>query len=125
MHLTSIKPAEIEAPAIRRADRVVIHTADTKPIHVVAEGVVSGDRSEGKGWASTEKIDLTRYPTLPQLIAGEVDSRASDDEVTCFLNNLGLGFQFAAAGALVYAKAKERGLGRDLPTEWFTQDVHP
>jgi len=25
----------------------------------------------------------------------------------------------------VYRKAKESGVGRDLPTEWFTQDVHP
>jgi alanine dehydrogenase len=26
-------------------------------------------------------------------------------------------------GALVYAKAKEQGLGRELPTEWFLQDI--
>ena len=34
-------------------------------------------------------------------------------------------YQFAAAGAVVYRKAKEAGLGHDLPTDWFTQDVHP
>jgi alanine dehydrogenase len=45
--------------------------------------------------------------------------------VTCFINNLGMGYQFAAAGAIVYRKAKEAGLGHDLPTDWFTQDVHP
>jgi hypothetical protein len=26
---------------------------------------------------------------------------------------------------LVYRKAKESGLGHDVPTEWFTEDVHP
>ncbi len=36
-----------------------------------------------------------------------------------------MGFQFAAAGAVVYRKAKETGAGRDLPTDWFTEDVHP
>jgi hypothetical protein len=51
--------------------------------------------------------------------------RRTDQEVTCFINNLGLGRQFAAAAAVVYRKAKESGVGRDLPTEWFTQDVHP
>jgi hypothetical protein len=26
---------------------------------------------------------------------------------------------------VVYAKAKAAGLGHDLPTDWFTEDVHP
>ena len=26
-------------------------------------------------------------------------------------------------GALVYIKAKEQGLGREIPTEWFLQDI--
>jgi ornithine cyclodeaminase/alanine dehydrogenase-like protein (mu-crystallin family) len=125
MHLSAIKPAEIEAQAIRRAERVVIHTADTKPIHVMAAGVTAPDASAGKGWASTEQVDLKQFPTLPDLIAGRVPGRASDHDVTCFVNNLGLGFQFAAAGALVVANAKKRGIGRELPTDWFTQDVHP
>jgi len=38
---------------------------------------------------------------------------------------LGLGYQFAAAGAVIYRKARESGLGHELPTDWFTQDVHP
>jgi hypothetical protein len=33
--------------------------------------------------------------------------------------------QFAAAGAAVYRKAKAQRRGRELPTEWFTEDVHP
>jgi len=33
--------------------------------------------------------------------------------------------RFAAAGSVVYRKAKEAGLGHDLPTDWFTEDVHP
>jgi len=28
-------------------------------------------------------------------------------------------------GALVHRNARERGLGRDLPTDWFTEDVNP
>jgi hypothetical protein len=51
--------------------------------------------------------------------------RRTESDVTCFINNLGLGYQFAAAGAVVYRKAKEAGVGHDLPTDWFTQDVHP
>ena len=43
--------------------------------------------------------------------------------MTCFINNIGLGYQFAAAGAVVYRKAKESGLGHQVPTDWFTEDV--
>jgi len=28
-------------------------------------------------------------------------------------------------GAKVYAAAKARGIGREVPLDWFTQDVHP
>jgi len=62
---------------------------------------------------------------LPDLIVGRAQGRGSEAEVTCFLNNLGLGYQFAAAGALLYRKAKAAGAGHDLPTDWFTEDVHP
>jgi hypothetical protein len=33
------------------------------------------------------------------------------------------GLPFAACGAVVYREAKARGLGRELPTEWFLQDI--
>ena len=45
--------------------------------------------------------------------------------MTCFLNNLGLGYQFAAAGSVIYRRAKEEGVGNELPTDWFTETVHP
>ena len=64
-------------------------------------------------------------PTLPQIIAGRRDGRADDDQVTCFLNTLGMGYQFAAAGYLVHEKATEAGIGNELPTDWFTETVHP
>src|SRR5262252_1353800 len=125
IHISSIKVPEIEAAAIRRADRFVIHTHDTKPLHVTAKDLKTPEIAEGKGWRLGEGIDFPGTPTLADVIAGTAPGRRSDREVTCFINNLGLGLQFAAAGAVVYRKAKETGLGRELPTELFTQDVHP
>ena len=43
----------------------------------------------------------------------------------CGINDMGLGLQFAAASGLAYRKAKKAGLGHELPTDWFTEDVHP
>jgi alanine dehydrogenase len=125
MHLSSIKRPEIETPAIKRADRVVIHTNDARPIHVLTKDLVVPEKADGRGWEVAEEIDFNKLPTLPDLIVGRVERRKSDREVTCFINNLGLGYQFAAAGSLLYRKAKENGAGHDLPTDWFTEDVHP
>lgn len=125
MHITSIKRPEVEPAAILKADRVVVHTHDDKPMHVLSKGLELPENQENKGWQVASEIDFKKLPTLPDLIAGRLIGRGGDSEVTCFLNNLGLGYQFAAAGAVVYQRAKELGLGHDLPTDWFTEDVHP
>src|ERR1700719_3477916 len=123
IHLSSIKLPEIEIAAIRRADRLVIHSHEDKPLHVAAK--ILAETGEDQGWSQGKGIDFGGTPTLPDVIAGKASGRRADHEVTCFINNLGMGYQFAAAGAVVYRKAKESGLGHELPTDWFTQDVHP
>jgi len=124
-HLSSIKLPEIEIAAVKRADRLVLHAHEQKPIHVTTRDLALAKKANEHGWSAAPEIDFDRLPTLPDLIVGRAQGRQSDSEVTCFLNNIGLGYQFAAAGAVVYRKAKDSGLGHELPTEWFTEDVHP
>lgn len=126
MHLSSIKRPEIETKAVKRADRVAIHVNEEKPIHVMAKDLMVPEKANGRGWEVGDgAIDFAKLPTLPDLVTGRAEGRKSDREVTCFINNIGLGYQFAAAGALLYRKAKASGAGHDLPTDWFTEDVHP
>jgi alanine dehydrogenase len=124
MHLSSIKLPEIEVSAIKRADLLALHVHEQKPIHVSARDLPLAKEANEHGW-SDRGIDFDKLPTIPDLITGRAQGRQSDREVTCFLNNIGLGYQFAAAGAVVYRNAKGSGLGHELPTEWFTEDVHP
>jgi hypothetical protein len=51
--------------------------------------------------------------------------RTLPGEISCFLNLTGIGLQFAATGAALYRNARNAGRGRELPTEWFTEDVVP
>jgi alanine dehydrogenase len=125
MHLSSIKRPEIDEKAVRRADRIAVHVNEAKPIHVMTKDLMVPEKSNGRGWEAGGGIDFGKLPTLPDLVVGRAEGRRSDAEVTCFINNLGLGYQFAAAGSLLYRKAKESGVGHDLPTDWFTEDVHP
>jgi ornithine cyclodeaminase/alanine dehydrogenase-like protein (mu-crystallin family) len=64
-------------------------------------------------------------PDLKALVTGKAKGRASAQEATCFLNNIGIGLQFAAVGAALYSEAKAKGIGRELPTDWFLESVHP
>jgi alanine dehydrogenase len=125
MHLSSIKRPELEPAAIKRADVLFLHSNDGKPVHVVASDIEVIEADGDKGWGAAKEIDFASLPTLPQLCNGSVAGRSSPEQVTCFLNNIGLGYQFAAAGSVIYRKAKEAGLGNNLPTDWFTEDVHP
>jgi hypothetical protein len=38
-------------------------------------------------------------------------------------SNYQLGGQFAAVAGFVLDRAREKGLGRELPAEWFTQTL--
>ena len=125
LHLSSIKRPEIELKALARADRLVLHSQDASPLHVTTRDLAFVETDKQRGWSTDIGLDFRKLPTLPELIIGKVTGRASDQEVTCFMNNIGLGYQFAAAGAVVYRNAKASGLGHELPTDWFTEDVHP
>lgn len=124
--LGCIRPPELDLDAYRRADRVVIHDREWSPTHVVAGGPAVEALVADNGWATVrDVVDWDRATTLSQVIAGEVAGRTDDAEVTCFVNNIGTGAQFAAVGARLLQLAREKGAGHELPTEWFTQNVHP
>ena len=125
MHIGSIKMPEIEPAVLATADRLGVHSNAGTPEHVTTGDYVSPERTEGVGFRIEEEFDFSDAVTLPDLITGTAIGRTSPDQVTCFLNNLGMGFQFAAVGALVYRKAKEAGIGNELPTDWFTEKEHP
>ena len=125
MHVGAIRRPEIEMDAIRQVNRVVIHTRDLKPITEISVDLAKESHAGERQAAKSIDIDITKFPTLAELIAGKAQKRQSETEITCFMNNLGLGYQFAAVGSVVYRKAREQNLGHDLPTDWFTEDIQP
>jgi ornithine cyclodeaminase/alanine dehydrogenase-like protein (mu-crystallin family) len=129
MHLTSIRHSELDAPTLRRCDVLAVHARQPAllTIRPGEEERVPEFRHGDYRMPDLEAAGI-RYeslPDLPDLVAGRVRGRETPEQVTAFLNFIGLGLQFAAAGARVCARARERGVGRELPSEWFTQTVHP
>ena len=62
---------------------------------------------------------------LCDLVSGKHSGRANATDITVFKNNVGLGLQFAAIAPRIYELAREAGIGRELPGEWFLQNMKP
>ena len=126
MHIGSIRDRELPPAVLKAVDRVFIHDPDNMGSDhlVIAKGI---NYSEGKKEIASdpELQALTTAPSLAELVAGKIPGRLTADEITCFLNYHGVGYQFAATGAVLYAKARAAGVGHELPGEWFTETVHP
>jgi alanine dehydrogenase len=56
---------------------------------------------------------------LGELVNGDCRGRQSEQEITFFKNNTGMGIQFAVTARKMYDKAKEKGIGTELPLELF------
>src|SRR5262249_11610543 len=64
MHLSSIKLPEIEVSAIKRADRLVLHVHEQKPIHVTTRDLALAKEANEHG-RSAPGIPFHRLPTRP------------------------------------------------------------
>jgi ornithine cyclodeaminase/alanine dehydrogenase-like protein (mu-crystallin family) len=61
--------------------------------------------------------------TLADLVSGSKPGRTSPDQITYSERGNLQGAQFFAVAAKVYEAAKREGVGREIPTEWFLQDI--
>ncbi|MEX0806526.1 MAG: ornithine cyclodeaminase family protein [Candidatus Binatia bacterium] len=136
IHLTCVRVPELGDETIRKIDRLVIHSHQHAPENYIAgfgdEGIESHDVIDiirkGPQQAHESQVEHPFWlesPELRDLVTNRAQGRADAHESTCFLNNIGMGLQFAAVGAAVLSEAKSRGAGHEIPTDWFLETVHP
>jgi alanine dehydrogenase len=127
VHYSAVKVQEMDEDFLDSVDRVFVFSknpATTRPQVHRRESVKTLEGTGG--WCSRRDTPLwDRFEELPQLLIGATQGRQNADQTTAFVNNVGQGLQFAAVAQKVYREAVARGVGHDLPTEWFTQNVHP
>jgi ornithine cyclodeaminase/alanine dehydrogenase-like protein (mu-crystallin family) len=61
--------------------------------------------------------------TLSDIVSGKSKGRTSRDQITYSERGNLQGAQFFAVAGRVYEAARRQGLGREIPTEWFLQDI--
>ncbi len=126
IHVSCIKAQEVDGTVLDRCGRVVVHTSQqAKQMDNILSGTPNVATENKQGWWNEPAHEVSSYADLGKLVSGAAPGRQRADEITCFVNNVGIGLQFAAAGALVLDRAREAGVGHVLPDDWFSEDVHP
>jgi alanine dehydrogenase len=133
-HITNLTSADIE-PTLARAVDVAVRAGEATPrlkenseqTFNARAGFLSYVAGTEQERARVPRVDLPDeiigMPRLADVIAGTHQARTSEKQTTFFLNVGAIGAQFEAVAALVFQRAKEAELGREIPTEWFLQDV--
>lgn len=139
MHVTNVGPAEISRECYARFDVTFRQgdaggaaqalTPNPRLLREVGQSpiaYVAGTDQEMKRLppADTHRVGFGGdFPHIDALMQGKAPGRTGSDQVTFFHNFGHQGLQFACVGGLVYERARAAGAGRELPDEWFLQDV--
>ena len=127
-HLTGVLPYEFDSDCYRKADYIVVFNR----LHGRDYTLRRGPEEEPLDIPSQAPL-LKNSPEIADLVSEKVPGRTSEEQITIFANGghgwghdggPGYGIQFAAMAKLVYDLARARGLGRQLPLEWFQQNVN-
>ena len=109
-------PAPINDPSWRPSDEYLAYVA--RP----ADPVWAGHR-HGRVRRPPEGPGAPRTLSLEDVLNGTDEARTSDSEITFSERGNIQGAQFFAVAGHVYEQCLAKGLGRELPTEWFLQDI--
>jgi ornithine cyclodeaminase/alanine dehydrogenase-like protein (mu-crystallin family) len=134
MHVTDVTRASTRADFPSAVDRAFWHGNPTPlldplpPDAMYARGgylswVAGGPAAMAEIPQMPPNPELLRLPTIADLLAGRVPGRTSDRETTFFHNIGNVGAQFVAVSGLAYEAALAAGVGLEIPTDWFLEDV--
>jgi ornithine cyclodeaminase/alanine dehydrogenase-like protein (mu-crystallin family) len=128
MHVTCVRHCEIAKDTYLRFDTIVLNSKQNfrvwhyesrfdesgeLPDHILA------DYTKGYPPGDVNEIEWESLPDLPDLILARHPGRLRPEDVTCFDNSVGFGLQFAAVAGRVYEIARDRGIGKEVPKEYF------
>jgi ornithine cyclodeaminase/alanine dehydrogenase-like protein (mu-crystallin family) len=130
MHLTCVKSNEWNPEIVKKSDLVIKMGRATMNLDVGMRriggeaAVVAGNEEEIKRIANP-RVDIFSgdFPLLTDVMSGKLKGRTDRNQVTFFANSGTQGLQFASTAGYVVREAKRRGLGQEIPTNWFLQDI--
>lgn len=109
-----VSPAPVGRPDLGTADEYLGYIA--QPDHPVWSDVKGGKPALTAGSRNSEVL-------YADVLAGRAAGRSSQDQITYSERGNIQGAQFYPVAGAVYEAALKSGKGREIPTEWFLQDI--
>jgi ornithine cyclodeaminase/alanine dehydrogenase-like protein (mu-crystallin family) len=124
MHLSCLQRDEAKDDCFKDLDIVIFHTR-AKELEYASTDFAEMEKQHDFTMHDhpPNDVDWNEFADLGDLVSGRTPTRTSLTQRTFFLNSTGCGAQYCAVGQLIYAAAKARGLGHELPGEWFTEAI--
>ena len=120
VHMTGVQltgRSELEPEGLQRFDRLVTYMSGVSAYHPTepeqGPPPITGTTKE---WLAMFDV-IPRHHTLIDLLLGKAPGRETETERNYFFSE-GAGVQFGSVMAAVYQRAKERGVGQEMPAEW-------
>jgi ornithine cyclodeaminase/alanine dehydrogenase-like protein (mu-crystallin family) len=135
MHVVALAPRELSPEIIARFDVKIQQGREDLPMPETErfrKGISgspgafvagSAEEQERLPKAKHARIRTEDWPIYTDVISGHATGRVNADQITFYYTVGNWGVQFSSVGGLVYRKAREQGLGMELPLEWFIQDI--
>ena len=135
-HVSCVKELELDPGILSRSSLVAVHTRLDRPANYIVEqgenpiydhDPVAGlpeEVARTRAARPINEVDLTKQIDLGELASGKFQPPRAGS-MTTFVNTVGMGLQFAAVASLAWERAVAAGKGRDIPTDWFLEDMHP
>jgi ornithine cyclodeaminase/alanine dehydrogenase-like protein (mu-crystallin family) len=124
MHLSCLQRDEAKEDCFTDLDVVVFHTR-AKELEYASTDFAEMEARHNFTMHDhpPSDIDWNDFADLGELVTGRIQGRTNPQQRTFFLNSTGCGAQYSAVGHLIYAAARARGLGHELPGDWFTESM--
>jgi ornithine cyclodeaminase/alanine dehydrogenase-like protein (mu-crystallin family) len=132
-HLTCIRVEEFDEEAWRKSDLINFSSPSGSEgyfTHVTKNFETlfrTRDLEGARIELEDERFERYREKTyfLWDMLTNRAPKRTSSSQITLMNKHFGLGIEFASVAKFIYDQARTRGIGQEMPTEWFSQTSHP
>jgi alanine dehydrogenase len=127
MHISHIQSREIDPEVFRRADVVVKRASGASNMDFFPFSI----REEVKPFLVKKQpsMDEKGSHDFLEILRGDFAGRENDQQITLFGGGEEdasiQGVLLAATAGSVYERAKERGVGQEIPLDWFLEETPP
>ena len=117
MHINAIgvnfaEKRELDDEAVRRSNVIAADSVEQSKIE--SGDLIQAFGSEASRWSVVREF--------ADIISGKTPGRTNRDQITLFKSN-GIAIEDVVVGGLIYERAQERGIGRDVPMWEKTRSV--